>query len=446
MLGKDKIKEITDRVLAYSGADQTEVLMFSETEHLTRFANSYIHQNVSETNAQVRVRAVVGKRTGVASTNDLRPAALEKVVNDAVTAARLQQENPDFKTLPGAAEYQQVESYVARTADFTPEERARMVKILCDKARERTLSASGAFSTTDEEFAVANSRGVFGYHPSTQAELMTVIMGDSGSGFASRTCRDVADIDAAALANIAIEKALKSRDPIAIEPGEYTVILEEDAVGDMVGFLAYMGLSALAVQEKRSFMCDRFGERIVGENITIWDDGLDTRSAPLPFDYEGVPKQRVELIANGIAKGVVYDTYTAGREAGKHSTGHALPAPNTYGPFPLNLFLQTGAATKEEMLASTKRGIWVTRFHYTNGLHPLKTIFTGMTRDGTFLIEDGEITRPLKNLRFTQSILDALSNVEMISRDAKLYTDFFGAIHVPALKVRNFTFSGVTEF
>ena len=165
----------------------------------------------------------------------------------------------------------------------------------------------------------------------------------------------------------------------------------------------------------------------------------------MPFDFEGVPKQRVDFFAGGVATGVVYDSYTAGLE-GKRSTGHGLPAPNTFGPFPMNIFMAPGEATKDEMLASTERGLWITRFHYVNILHPLRAVLTGMTRDGTFLIENGELARPVKNLRFTQNILEALSRVEMIGREAKLEKAWVGGNLVPALKISAFEFTGATEF
>jgi PmbA protein len=165
----------------------------------------------------------------------------------------------------------------------------------------------------------------------------------------------------------------------------------------------------------------------------------------MPFDFEGMPKERVDLITNGVAKAVVYDSYTARRD-GKESTGHALPAPNTYGPLPSNLFMQSGTHSRDQMLSSVQRGLWVTRFHYVNPLHPLKTVLTGMTRDGTFLIENGAITRGVKNLRFTENILEALARVRMISHDSKLGRGFLGGIRVPSLLVDGFSFTGVTEF
>jgi predicted Zn-dependent protease len=230
-----------------------------------------------------------------------------------------------------------------------------------------------------------------------------------------------------------------------LKAGEYTVILEDHAVATLLTYLSYLGFGALPMQEKRSFMAGQLGKKITGSNVSIWDDGLDASGLPVPFDFEGMPKRRVNLITNGVAEAVVYDTYTASRE-GKESTGHALPAPNTYGPLPGNLFMQSGEHSKAEMLASVDRGLWVTRFHYVNPVHPLKTVLTGMTRDGTFLIEDGAIAGGVKNLRFTQNVLEAFARVRMISLDSRLGRSFFGGIRVPSVLIDGFAFTGVTEF
>jgi PmbA protein len=447
MLGEKKIREITAKVLSLSQADQTEVLVFSDDSQLTRFANSYIHQNVAERDVQVRVRAVVDKRIGVASTNDLSGESLEKVVEAALGVARLQPENPDFISLPEPASIPEVRAFSEATAGFTPEARAQSVGSICRRAVGNGLVASGAFSTGVQEIAAANSLGVFAYFPTTLADLKTVIMSDDSSGYGASTAWDVEQMDAEAVGAEAVDKALRSRNPRDIEPGRYTVILEEYATEDILEMLSYVGLGALAVQEERSFMCGRFGQQIVGSAISLWDDGLDPRGLPLPFDFEGVPKRRVPLIENGVAMNVVYDSYTAGKE-GKASTGHGLPAPNTFGPIPVNMFMAPGQATLEEMIASTERGILVTRFWYTRPVHPKLAIITGMTRDGTFLIEKGEVACPLKNLRFTQSYLDALSSVEMVGRTTRLIRSDFelNGNHVPALKLGEFEFTGVTEF
>ncbi|MFP3904019.1 MAG: metallopeptidase TldD-related protein, partial [Armatimonadota bacterium] len=253
---------------------------------------------------------------------------------------------------------------------------------------------------------------------------------------------DVRDIDASQIAQTAADKCTQSAGPQEIEPGQYDVILEPEAVADMVQFLGWTTFNALACQEGRSPFSGRMGEQVCGENITITDDGLDPRGQQLAFDFEGVPKQALTLIDAGIAANVVYDSYTAGREEGRQSTGHALPAPNTWGPMPINQFVQTGDATVEEMIAEIDRGLLVTRFHYTNVVSPKQSVLTGMTRDGTFMIEDGEIVGGIKNLRFTESILQAFSRVEAIGAEGKLC----GRVWAPAMLIRDFNFSGATEF
>ncbi len=451
MLGEATLKERIDRILSLSQADQTEVVFMRESEQLTRFANSYIHQNMAKEEIQARVRVAVGKKIGIASTDDLSDAALQRVVDSAMTVASFQQDNPDFISLPGPRPISRIDGFVERTATCTPETLARAVKSICAPSREQGFNASGAFAARSFEYAVGNSLGVFGYYPTTLADLRTVIMSDTGSGYAAAASLDIGDIDAEAVGREAIDKALRSRNPTDVEPGEYTVVLEEYAVAIMLTYLAYMGFGAQSVQENRSFMSGKIGLQVTGENVSIWDDGLDPKNLPMPFDFEGVPKRRVDFIKNGVASGPVYDTYTAGREEGKESTGHALPAPNDLGPFPWNVSMQSGDVTKEEMLRSTERGLWVTRLHYVRPVHPLKTVITGMTRDGTFLIKNGEFAAPVKNLRFTQSVLAALSEIEMIGSETKVgregfMENFIGGVRVPPLKVSRFTFTSTTEF
>lgn len=448
MLGRDKVRELFDRVLSYSKGDGTEVAYRGGESALTRFANNYIHQNVSENDTHLSVRVIVDEKVGVASTNDLSEDSLRHVLEIALQAAQLQKENPAFATLPGPAPVPGVPTFVSATATATPQRRADGARTIIERAESKGLTASGSFNTGATEMAVANSLGLFAYAPFTVADLRAVIMSDDSSGYADAVAMNIDEIDAEKVAGEAVDKALRSREPVDVPPGEYEVILEEYAVSDMLDFLGYLGLGALSVLEGRSFM--KLDQQIAGANITIWDDGLDPQGLPVPFDFEGVPKRRVDLIVNGVGRGVVWDTYTATREAGKTSTGHALPADaperNTYGPLPTNLFLAPGEGSKDEMLRSTKRGLWITRFHYTNVVHPLLTIITGMTRDGTFLIENGEISRPVKNLRFTQSILEALSNVQSIGRETKIERGWVGSTVVPALKISRFNFTSGTLF
>jgi predicted Zn-dependent protease len=445
LLGERKVKRLLEQTLALSRADQTEAIFWARDSALTRFANNYIHQNVAEREATITVRAVLGKRIGVASGNDLSAKGLRRVVERATAIARLQVENPDFVSLPGPAPVRNVEALAPATLAFGPQPRARLVEVICRRSREKGLVASGALQVSLSEMAVANSLGVFAYHPQAVADINTVVMGDSGSGYADRFTLDATELDAEAIAAEAIDKALRSQNPIELGPGEYEVILEEYAVSDILDFLGYLSFGALAVQERRSFMAERLGQQVMDPQISIWDDGLGPGTIPTPFDFEGVPKERVDFIQAGVARGVCYDSYTAQRE-GKRSTGHALPPPNSFGPLPMNLFLGPGQASKEEMLACTQRGIWVTRFHYTRHLHPLTVTVTGMTRDGTFLIERGELTRPIKNLRFTQSYVEALRQVEMVGRETRLEGSYFTYNRVPALKLPRWNFVSATTY
>ena len=447
MVGKARLKEIAELALSAARADQTEVLINAQDAALTRFAANAIHQNVSETDISVRIRSITGNKVGVASSNDIQEASILKLVHKAETIASFQQENPGIAPLPEPQTVVEIDAYDAATAECSPARRAESVGAVLQASREQGLVASGAFSTDVQETLIANSKGVLAYHCGTMADMMTVVMSDDSSGYAAGSAQNVDDLDTAAIGRIAIDKAIRSREPTAIDPGAYTVILEEDAVSTMLFFLGYLGFGGLAVQEGRSFMSGHLGEKVTGDNITIWDDGTDSRTVAIPFDFEGVPKQKTLLMENGVACNAVYDSFTAAREAGKTSTGHALPQPNTMGPIPINLVMQPGELSKEELISSTERGIFVTRFHYVNPVHPVKAILTGMTRDGTFLIENGKISRPLKNLRFTQSILEAFAHA-VLSNDQTTVKLGFGnlAACVPAAKIEGFQFTGATEF
>ncbi|MCS7254764.1 MAG: TldD/PmbA family protein [Armatimonadota bacterium] len=433
--------ELIDKALSMSSADETEVVIEATHGGLTRFASNQIHQNMADANCTVNVRAVLGKKVGGASTNQVDDDSIRDVVARATSIAFAQRELQNFPGLPAPKPAPKVKAYFEATATATPDVRAELASRIIRAAEASNAIASGAVSTYSWLLAVGNSKGVRATFISTFASIHTVINADDGYGYASQTAIDISQIDAERVAERALQKALMSRKPVEAEPKEYTVILEEEAVADLMRMLAYCGLGAKAVQDGYSFMCNKFGERIMSESVTIYDDGLSSEGLPLPFDYEGVPKQRVVLIDRGIAKAVVYDTYTAAIDM-TESTGHALLQPNPFGPYPINLFMDCGDATIEQMIESTDYGLLITRFHYTNVLHPKLTIITGMTRDGTFLIEGGKVKCGVRNLRFTESILKALSNVEAISSARKLCE----RIVAPAIKVTRFNFTGVTEF
>jgi predicted Zn-dependent protease len=428
----------------HSGADEAEVLIMAEDAALTRFANSEIHQNVAETNVAVNVRVAFGRRVGVASTSRVDADGLRRVAEVAAAIARASAELEDWAGLPAPGPIPEVPAaFSAATAAVTPELRAEGVRAVIAAADAAGVVAFGSFSTGIETAAVASSRGIRAAAARTSSQLLTVTMGpDGGTGYAEACAVNATTIDAAALGREAAEKARASANPISIEPGDYPVVLEPYAVVDLLDMLGYLGLNALAIEEDRSFY--EAGRRIGSELVTIVDDGADPAGLPMAFDYEGVAKERVTLVEGGVCRDVVYDAQTAAR-AGRRSTGHGLPAPNPYGPFPLNMVMTPGEATTDELVGGLDHGLLVTRFHYTNPVHPKLAIVTGMTRDGTFLVEGGRIVGPVRNLRYTQSYLDALAGVEAVGRERRTLKGFLGGSVVPAVRIAGWTFTGATE-
>jgi PmbA protein len=437
------------KVIQESPADQTEVILLTEDSSLTRFAGSAIHQHVAERNQTVILRVVLGRKIAVVTTNIFLPSSLKKSLRKAISLARVQQANNEFVSLPGPEPIPEIETFSKNRSRLTPNQKVRTVQSLLRRVKEKGCKASGAFSNGEVELAVINSLGVEAYQKFSDLFLHLVVENEKSSGYASFVARDPDQLDVDSLAQEAIGKTSKE-EPIQIQPGEYQVILEPYAVSELLSFLGYLGFHAQAVQEGRSFFSNRFGEKMVDEGVTIYDDGLDPEGLQVPFDFEGIPKRKVTFFDRGVAKEVTYDSFTAGR-VGKASTGHGLIAPNTEGPVPINLFMKGGESSLEEMIQSVQRGIYVTRFHYTNVVEPMKAVITGMTRDGTFLIEEGEIKRPIKNLRFTESILKALSQVTAISRDRRICSEgtvysrrFVTGTVAPAIKIDGFNFSGVS--
>lgn len=446
MLGQNASEQLLKRALHFSKADETEVLMTAHDGYLTRFANNIIHQNVAEANVQITIRAATGKRVGTAATNKTTDDALAQAAERALRHARQQPENPDF---PGLADPQPIEPVHAlddATASCSPEARARAVGIVCNLAAGPHFNASGAFRTAVDEIAIANSRGVLAYHAFTSADLQTVMTGEDGTGRAQSSSWKVGDVDAEAIGREAVDKTARAQRPRKIEPGEYTVVVDPYVTADLLNMLNVTGMSAQAVQEGRSWMNDRIGQPVLSPLISIWDDGRDREGFPLPFDFEGVPRQRVQLVDGGVVCGPVYDRYTAKKD-GRETTGHATP-PNmrfVSGPLAFNLFVAPGDSSVEDMIRSTGRGLYITRFWYTRPVHPRDCIVTGMTRDGLYKIEDGELAYAVKNLRFTQSYVQALAKVQAVSRERRtLAEEFGGAKRVPALKIEAFNFTGST--
>jgi predicted Zn-dependent protease len=449
MIGKEKIFSTLNSILKNSPADQTEAVFIGSESGLTRFANSFIHQNVSETNSKTYIRTILGKKIGVAITNSFKRDDLKKALENAMEIARNQRENPDFKALPAKQKYQRVKTHFKKTASFTPAQRASEVKKIFDKASQHSLTVAGSFSTGESEIAVMNTNGVKCYQPLSSASINVVVMSDNSSGYSEALSRDVSKIDVEELAQVAIGKCLDTRNPKSTEPGEYDVILEHTAVANLLEWMNYIGFGSKSFQEKTSFLADKIGQKVMGENVSIYDDGNDDSAIAFPFDFEGVAKKKVNLVQKGIAKGVVYDSITANKDKVK-STGHALPPDETEGALCLNLFVKAGNSSKKKMIESCERGLLITRFHYINGLLDTRNaLMTGMTRDGTFLIENGKIKHGIKNLRFTESMLKAFSNAQLLSRDRKIVNSWWGdigCIVCPSMLIKNFKFTGKTDF
>jgi PmbA protein len=446
-LDRDGLLRLAEEVVERSqaaGATEAEVLASVDRSALTRFANSEIHQNVAEHRVGLNLRFIVGRRVAVASTDRTDDEGIRSLVDSAAAIARVVERLDDWGGLPKPTPVTEVAgSASSGTSGATPEFRSEGARAVIGAADDAGVVAYGSYSTTTETLAIATTTGIRVAEDRTNAQLLTVMMGpDGGTGYAEANAVDATAIDAAAVGREAAAKARASANPIEVPAGDYPVVLEEYAVVDIMDMLGMLGFSALAVQEGRSFVAR--GRRIGSPLVSIWDDGHDPAGLPMGFDYEGVAKQRVPLVERGLCAEVVYDAQTAARDD-RASTGHGLPAPNPWGPFPLNMQMAAGTASRDDLIGGMERGLLVTRFHYTNPVHPKLAIITGMTRDGTFLVEGGEIVGPVRNLRFTQSYLEALAATSAVGRDRKLVRGLLGAALVPAVRIDAFTFTGTTQ-
>ncbi|MEI7742575.1 MAG: metallopeptidase TldD-related protein [Chloroflexota bacterium] len=439
-----RLAEEAVRLAVAAGAGEAEALVVAGDSSLTRFANSEIHQNVTANEVLVNLRFVAGRRVGVASTGRTDSEGLRALAERAAAIAANVEELEDWAGLPSAGAADPLPAaWSDGTAGASPELRAEGARAVIAAADDAGVTAYGSFSTDAEAVAVANSHGIRAVERRASSQLLTVTMGpDNGTGYAEQCSVDATAIDAAALGREAAGRARASINPVDLAPGDYPVVLHHYAVVDLLDMMGYLGFSALAVQEDRSFW--EPGKQVASPLVTITDDGRDPAGLPAGFDAEGVPKQRLSLLDAGVCRDLPYDAATAAK-AGRTSTGHGLPAPNTWGPFPTNMVMAPGTASLEELVGGLDRGLLVTRFHYTNPVHGKKVVITGMTRDGTFLVEKGEIVGPVRNLRFTMSYLDALANVEAVSAERRCLRGFLGGSVVPSVRLSSFSFTGATR-
>lgn len=437
------LNEILDEVINQRKAEQAEVLIIKKTSFVNRFSENQLTQLTWEENNYLGLRVIKGKKIGFASSNQLTREAIKRTSERSLTMMEITPSLEDFVSLPEESNSKGEFDFAdPELLEFKPDYLSSNLQKVFVKADKEKVKVSGSITQEITELEVANSLGIQKKAIFTELSGSLIAEKNGQSGYESFIARRKDQVDLLKIYKQAA-RWLEIDGPLqTIPPGEYEVVLSQEATAELIDFLSYLGFSALALQEGRSFV--KLGEKMFSSLITLWDDGNDHKGMPLPFDSEGITRQKVNLIEKGIVKGVAYDSYTAFRE-NKRSTGHALPYPNSVGPLPLNQFLEPGAASEKELITSTKKGIYITRFFYVNPMDPLKTIITGMTRDGTYLIENGNITKPLKNLRFTQSIIEALSSVEALAKEVKIKKPLVAYCSIPAIKLNKFNITGVSE-
>ncbi len=443
MISEPHVKKIFDQVMSYSTSDKTIAYLTGGKEALTRFAKNSIHQNVLTKDYFLKVVVEKDGKIGMSTSNIFNDDNIKNVVAKAESVAAHQTRKNKLYFNEKIEDYRRINLYDISVFEMTPEDRAICVKEICDVAAKENYETSGAYSVNDWLTAVASNNGFYGYHIETQANLTITVMDDNGNaGFAEEHGHRVSDINHLRAAEIAVDKVKKSQNRLKLNAGRYDVILEHSAVTSLLGFMIYLGLGAQSVIDGTSFLNDKIGQKLTGDNFTLIEDATYFGTDGRTFDYQGVPRKPVTLFEKGIAKGFVHDLKTA-EKMGVESTGHGNPYPSLYGPMPFNTRLEAGNSSIKEMIKNTEYGIYITHFHYDNVVDPKVPILTGMTRDGTFLVEKGEIVGSIGNLRYNEKVLEAFSRIEALSADRKLFYEW-GKMLVPAMKIKDFNFTGGT--
>jgi len=442
-LSREQAQELAGRVLAFSTADEARVNISSGEEGNTRFAVNQISTAGDVTDATATVTSAFGRRIASATTNRFDDESLRRVVQTSEQLARLSPENPEYLGELGEQTYVGGDSLVESTAELTPDRRAEIVVAVTAPSAERNLLSTGFLLHRTGSTAVATSRGLFAYNADSRLNFTTTVRtpDGTGSGWAGIGLNDVDQLEAGDIGMRAIRKAELSRDPRAVEPGRWTVVMEPTAVANMVGLM--MGqLNARPADEGRSFFAkpgggNRIGEQFLDERVTIWSDPADPRLFTTPFTGEGLPNRREVWVENGTLRTLSYDRFWAQRQE-REPTGFAA-----------GYYMEGGDASTDEMIASTERGLLLTRFWYIRGVDPRTILFTGLTRDGTFLIEDGRVTTPVKNMRWNESPIFMLNNIEMMGAPVRVSpsesSGLASATVVPPLKVRDFNFTSLSD-
>ncbi|RDB04686.1 TldD/PmbA family protein [Runella aurantiaca] len=434
ILTKEEAKKIIDKVLAYSKADEMSVNLTGSRTGNIRYARNTVSTSGESYDLSLSVTAVYGKRSGTSTINEFDDKSLEKTVRRAEEIARLAPENPEYVPMLGPQTYLESNTFLQSTADINPEYRAKVAFDSIDPCRKKNLTAAGYLEDTTDFFAMGNSKGLFGYNKSTSVDFsVTVRSADgTGSGYVSRDFNDAAKLNAKVSTEIAMQKAMASVSAKALEPGKYTVILEPTAALDLIQNMM-RSIDARNADEGRSFLSKkgggtRLGEKLFDERVTIYSDPTNIDIPKAGFSLDGRPQEKVTWVDKGVVKNMAYSRYWAEKQ------GVKAVAP------PQGFIMAGGTQSLADLIKGTQKGILVTRFWYIRAVDPQTLLYTGLTRDGTFYIENGQIKYPVKNFRFNESPIIMLNNLEAMGVPARVNGSM-----IPPLKIRDFTFTSLSD-
>jgi PmbA protein len=439
-------KELVNKIKSFIKNYGFEIIASEGKSELTRFAESYIHQNVAETNLNLIVKVINEDRIGTVGMNSIDDHTISKNIEKAIEVTKIAPKLDYHYQLLKPQSYRIKSKHSIDTANFNPLNRAQLVSQLIKEVNKTEYKAAGAFKTEESTLLVANSEGVFAFDRGTKVDFNCVITRDNSTAHTSFIDSDINNFNINKITDELLETALKNVEQIEIDPGVYTVILSPEAVSEILNHTGYTAFNGKTIMEGKSFVCHNLGKKIFPETITVSDDPFNELTMPIPFDLVGYPRGKIDLIKNGIIKDGVYDHLTA-LKYNRKCTGNTLsPEHASFGALPFNLVMEEGSNSVKEMMSSTKKGIYISRFHYVNILNPMSVQLTGMTRDGTFLIEDGKIVRAIKNMRFNTCVVDMFKAVDMISEERQTKPGFIGPTVAPYIRTNNFTFSSKTSF
>ena len=430
---KEEARRIMEKALSFSTADACEISLGGSESGNIRYARNTVSTSGYRSNQNLAVTSSFGKKSGSATIDEFDDASLQKVVERAEELAKLSPENPEFMEPLGPQTYDESASFIEATANITPEYRAQVAASSINPADAKDVTAAGFLNDSAGFRAILNSSGLFAYNKETNVDFtVTMRTNDgTGSGWVTRDYNDISKFDAAAASKIAIDKAVMSREARAIEPGKYTVILEPAASVDLLRNMR-SSFNARTADEGRSFMSKeggtKLGQKIVDERVNIWSDPLHPEVPTSTWNGEGMPLKKTSWIEKGVVKNLAYSRYWAGQK-GVEAV-----------PFPPNLIMEGGSASLQDLIKGTKKGILVTRLWYIRGVDPQTLLYTGLTRDGTFYIENGEIRYPVKNFRFNESPIIMLNNLEALGQQVRIDGNL-----IPYMKIRDFTFTSLSD-